>query len=140
MEELKILRRIDKIKAPQDFERLVLARLERGTAGGREKAGRPVFLKAVLAGAGALLLVGGIYLGLNDRLGGPLPLETAGKDPSGRSSYGSLPADGRAGSSGMVPLLETVDYSDEIHGNSRGAQTVYLLEQVSEGSSSGIKF
>ncbi len=139
MEELKILRRIDKIKAPRDFERQVLARLERETGGRREKAGRPVFLRAAMAGAGALLLAGGIYLGLNDRLGGPSPLETAG-NPSGRSSYGARPASGPEGLPGMEPLLETVDYSDEIHGNSRGARTVYLLEQVSEGPSSGIKF
>ncbi len=139
MEELKILRRIDKIKASPDFERRVLTRIEHETAA-KERLGWPVFLKASLAGAGALLLVGGIYLGMHKNIGWDSPSSTV-SGPGIRATYrNSVPAAGAEGRSGMVPLLETVDYSEEMHGASSGARAVYLLEQVSGGSSSGIKF
>jgi len=138
MEKLKILGNIERVKAPAGFEKQVLARIGQ-EAGKREKGRMLVILRTALAGAAALAV---IAIGINvihKHAGQTLPVETAGIE-SRAPDYGRYSVPERSGGQGYLPLLETVDYTDEIRGGSPGARTVYILEQVSEGQTSGIKY
>mgnify|MGYP005832869793 CR=1 FL=1 len=130
MEELDILRKLDRVRAPEGFERLVHERI---AAGSENKTSlRPAF-RFVLAGAAALVLVGMVLIGVftpSRRPAGPVvgrgrgekPVEEALVDRSGRVVT----------SASAMPLLETIDYSGEVGAVSFDPRTVYILEQVPE--------
>jgi hypothetical protein len=66
---------------------------------------------------------------------------TGGGATGSRDSGIATAAWGRASDSqSVIPVLETVNYSAEVRNASYEPRTVYILEQVSEGIPSGIKY
>jgi len=132
MEELGLLKKLEKVKAPYDFEQKVMAQVTLRKRSLRQK--RTAF-RLSLAGAFASLLV--VFVLLNVFvLGKKAPLRVADlkKDIS--------PASGMVQSSAeqLIPVIETLDYSTEIRSQSYEPQTIYLLEQVSDTTPKGIKY
>jgi hypothetical protein len=117
MGERELLDRLNRVGAPAGFEGRVLAELARRKIRA-PRAGRiPVFAYAgsAVAFLAAVVVVGGLLL----------------RKPETRRAA----LDDKA-----VPVMETVDYSSEIRNASYEPQTIYILEQVSEASSSGISY
>lgn len=132
MDELELLKKLDRVRAPADFELRVMARvsLEKKGLGRRRTA-----FRLSLAGAFASLLA--VFVLLNVFvLQKKVPVGTAGVNESAVSI--SQRAKGPAGE--MVPVIETLDYSTEVRGRSPEPQTVYLLEQVSDTASREIRY
>jgi len=124
MNELDLKKRLPQVRAPRDFENAVL----KGLAPRRERRIR-AFRAYRLAFSGAALAMAGFLILNVFVLHKPGDVRTA---VHGRSSA--------AFSSETVPIMETLDYSAEIHGAAYEPQTVYILEQVSEASPSGITY
>jgi hypothetical protein len=126
MEELNLLRRLDRVAAPADFELRVRGLLA------RRKADRPREIRArvfrySLAGAGAALLAGfvlvntvfigpGSFSGIAERRGAVAP------------------------ESERLPVMETVNYRNEVRNASLHPEAVYILENVSYASDSRIRY
>ena len=127
MDDANLLRKLDKISAPPDFERLVMSELIRRREA-LPRARRLQTFRLSLAGAAAALLV--CFLILNmfvfQKYG---PARMAGRDAEEVLS----PND-------FLRITEAVDYGSEIRGASYEPQTVYILEQVSNASNTLIKY
>jgi hypothetical protein len=132
MDELELLKKLDRVKAPADFELRVMARVSLEKKGLKRR--RTAF-RLSLAGAFASLLAVFVFLNVFV-LQKKLPVGTAGVNESAVSV--SQRAKGPAGE--MVPVIETLDYSTEVRGRSPEPQTVYLLEQVSDTASREIRY
>jgi hypothetical protein len=152
MEGHELLGKMNRAKAPTEFETRVLARL------GEERQARVrrrTTLRYALAGAAGVVVIG--FLALNTLVLQKKPAETlAAKSGSAERSMAfggsvqdaaannlSLPAAGRARediSRTALPVLEAVDYSREVRSVSYEPQTVYILEQVSDVRPSEIKY
>jgi hypothetical protein len=130
MEGHDLLKKLGRVKAPDGFEQDVLARLpgERG-----RRARQRVIQRFAYAGSVGVFLIGAFLAAtfIFNGTGGPGFLGT-GRAPAmwGRVSEPES----------VVPVLETVDYSAEVWNASTEPRTVYILEQVSEGIPSGIKY
>ncbi len=130
MEGHDILKKLGRVAAPDGFEQSVLARLpaERTRRSRRRAVGRYAF-----AGSAGVFLIGAVLAAVFLFNGGGAP---------GSSGPGPAPAVwGRVTDpQPVIPVLETVDYSAEVRNASYEPRTIYILEQVSEGIPSGIKF
>ena len=135
------------VAAPEDFERSVLARL------GQEKerrARRARHVRFAYAGAAALVLIGFIVLAVPRLAERGAPGLVAEKDATAAlmSALGEArPIEARArwafpasASADIIPVLETLDYGSEFRSASNAGRTVYILEQISEGRPSEIKY
>jgi len=132
MEEFEMLADWTKVEAPPGFERSVLSELSRRKQ--RRKRARRMRLMmagvAVPAAALVMVLVTGI----------------SGPDPGRRASIRAdettpLYAPGaRRGGLPTIPITEAVSYSKEIRTRRRDSRTIYILEQVSDKSDTGIMF
>ncbi len=132
MEELGLLKKLEKVKAPPNFEQKVMARVSlRKKSVGR----RPAALRLSLAGAFATLLIAFVLLnifvlqkkapvGVSDMKKGVPPAAEMVQSAAGR----------------IVSVIETLDYSTEVRSRSNGAKTIYLLEQVSDTTSQEILY
>ncbi len=128
MDDIKLLGRLDRVTAPPDFDRRVLARVAERRATAAQTRRATVF-RFSLAGATAALLVGFVVLNVfvlrpsvsDDRAGAGL---AAGLFDQARE----------------VPVMETVNYGREIRSASREPGAVYILEQVSNTSNIPIKY
>lgn len=132
MQEYDMLDGIERVKAPDDFERNVLHLLF-------EKKKKNVKAKTLrLSLAGALSTVAVLIVGINFFI---LPQRGA-VDISGLE--GEIPAFFERGVSreGMetIPIIERVDYSKEIRSRRQEAPTIYLLEQCSDKTNREIKY
>lgn len=131
MDELNLLKRMERVKAPPDFEEKVLAQLS---------LRRKINLKArrlrfSLAGAFSAALVLLIILNVSI-IWKKNPVERADLE---RGLYRDFQrGEGLAGVT--VPIMEAVDYRGEIKTRSPEPRTIYILEQVVEGSSNEIKY
>jgi len=123
MNELDLKKRLPQVRAPRDFERAVLGELapRRARRVRAFRAYRFAFSGAALALAAFLII--SVFV--------PRTPEDVRTAALGRSA---------ASSSETVPVMETLDYSAEIYGAAYEPQTVYILEQVSEASPSGITY
>jgi hypothetical protein len=132
MEELGLLKKLEKVKAPPDFEQKVMAQVSLRKRNIRQK--RTAF-RLSLAGAFASLLA--IFVLLNVFvLEKKAPLGVAdGKKDSAAASEKAPTVSGQ-----MIPVIETLDYSTEVRSRSYEPQTIYLLEQVSDTTSKEIKY
>ncbi len=134
MDEMNLLANLNRVKAPPDFEQKVLARVSLLRRTQRERRMR---LSFSLAGAFASLLVVFVLLNvfvLQDRA----PQSVSGVDRALSPAASEItPA---AVLRGTVPVIETLDYSSELHRRSAEPETVYLLEQVSDTTPRGIKY
>ena len=134
MEELDLRRYLDQVTAPPGFEGRVLANL----ASRKEKRRRRerIFRLAFAGGAAvalvAVLITNAPFLQksapvIASKLSGP-----AAENESLRgTAFRSLD---------VIPVMETVDYADEVKHLSYEPETVYKLEQVSEAALTEIKY
>ncbi len=138
MEGLELLKKFSGVRAPEGFERTVLDRLPSERT---RRSRRQFFLRYAYAGSAAVFLVGAVMAALLLFNG------DGGRTPAG-NQIGKFPGPGpvfsdRAGTPEalpFIPVLETVNYSAEVRSASYEPQTIYILEQVSEGAPSGIKY
>ncbi len=137
MEGHDLLARLDKVKAPGDFEVRVLARIEGERRRLRVQRTR---LRFAFAGTAAAVLAGFVMVN-TFVLHKPAPsqLSVAGKQAPATPA-GFVPVSAEPSPSNLVPVMERLDYSSELRNVSYEPQTVYILEQVSEGAPSGVKF
>jgi hypothetical protein len=121
MEELSLLKKMDAVTAPPDFEQRVMARLslERRAAGRRWPG-----LGLSLAGAFATLLA--VFVGLN---------VFVLREPSAVTASKARAV--AEGSQQIIPVIETFDYGAEIRGRAPESGTIYLLEQISDTTPNG---
>jgi hypothetical protein len=134
MDEITILKKLEKVKAPPDFEQQVMARLSlRRRSLRRQQVG----FRLSLAGAFASLILVFVLLNvfvLQNRA--PLGVSQAESARSGAAA-GLQPG---AGFGQTIPIIETLDYSSEIRSRSLEPEAIYLLEQVSDTTPKGVKF
>jgi hypothetical protein len=136
MEGHEQLVKLTRARAPEGFERAVLARLPEARQQ-RARARRAAAYRLAFAGSAALLLVG--FLVFHPSTREPDTVLTSAErqalsaTPGGRQG-GPVPA----ARSGFVPVYETMDYSSEFRNARTQPPTVYILEQVSESASSEI--
>ena len=133
MDELNVLKNLDTVKAPPDFEQRVMAQISLRKRSRRER--RRAFGLS-LAGAFASLVVVAVLLNvfvLQKRV--PLGVAERAQDFAPASSLAE-----RAAAQQSIPVIETLDYATEIRSRSTEPQAIYLLEQVSETTVREIKY
>jgi hypothetical protein len=133
MDEMSMLKKLATVKAPPGFEQSVMARLDLRRRSERRK--RSV-LRLSLAGSLASLV--GAFVLLNVFvLRQKAPVVTMGK----RDAAAAVSGTARRAAGGLpVPIIETFDYASEIRSLSPRPRTVYLLEQVSDTTPTGITY
>jgi len=132
MEELNILEKLEKVKAPLDFEQKVLTLL---TTRKEKKQLMIKNLRLSFAGSFAFLVVFFILLNVFvlQKKG---PLDFADLEKGIQTNFQKKGPNAR----GYIPIIEVVDYSKEIQSLSYEPQTIYILEQVSEEIKGNIKY
>ena len=125
MSEWDIMKRLDTVKAPPDFEQRLMARLslEKRAAARRRPA-----LGLSLAGAFASLLA--VFVALNVfvlRQQAPVTVSKAEAGAEARTQQ-------------IIPVIETFDYGTEIRSRAPESDTIYLLERVSDTAPGGITY
>lgn len=128
MEAYKLLKGLETVKAPSDFEQKVRAQLSLR----KRKHVRSRTLRFSLTGAFAVLLVINIFI-----LSGQGTSRFSGleRDLSPIAQAGER---FMAGSS--IPIIETIDYASEVRTLTNEMPTVYILEQVSWTTDTKIKY
>ncbi len=134
MDVPNLLKKLERIKAPPDFEQKILAQLSLR----KRRKLRIKYLRLSLAGAFSVALV--FFMAVNVFI---LPkkgsLEVADFEKT-LASPSTFQGRGEPRRGETIPIIEAVDYAGEIQSASRGPQTIYILEQVSEGTSTKIKY
>ena len=154
MEGFELFSEVKRVSAPEDFEACVLARLPGET---RARIRRRSNVRIAFAATAAAAVIGGVLLGVFV-LPSRSPVMVAGKGgvpakglqvvAAGKGAGQTAPvpivtaslSPQELGSGGYVPMLEKVDYSSEYRNVAHQPKTVFILEQVSEGSPSGVRF
>ena len=133
MSEWDILKRLDTVKAPPDFEQKVMARLSLRK---RMERRRRAVLRWSMAGSFASLAAVAVLLNVFVFQGRtPSGVAGRGKDVASASSLIQ-----KAAAEQTISIIETLDYRTEMRGRSPEPETVYLLEQVSDTAPRGIKY
>jgi hypothetical protein len=127
MEDFNLLRKLNRVSAPADFERRVLAQLA------QKRAALPQIRRArafrfSLAGAAVALLISFVILNFFVF------------EKSGPAQFAGQNARNVPGLNEVVPITETMDYWREVRNASYEPRTVYILEQVSDASNTLIKY
>jgi hypothetical protein len=125
MEERNIFDRLERVAAPEGFEDGVLAELPRRK---ERRAHALLIYRYAFAGGAAVLLATLILVNV-------LVL----RKPGGVSLAGKGMKSGPVATE-AVQVMETMDYSTEVHNASYEPRTVYILEQVSEASPQEITY
>jgi hypothetical protein len=124
MDDTSILRKLDRLGAPSDFESRVLTELARRRA--TQAADRRTrTLRYSLAGAAAALFAGFFILNV-------FVLRKGDLSQAGARSL--------AGLQYSLPITETMNYRNEVRNASPEPRTIYILEQVSDSPSKYIKY
>jgi hypothetical protein len=129
-----LLKKLERVKAPPDFEQKILAQL----ALRKRKKLRVKYLRLSLAGAFSAALV--FFIVVNFFIlpkKGPVGVADLEKSLASPSTF-QRTVEPKKGET--IPIIEAVDYSGEIQSVSRQNQTIYILEQVSESTSPKIKY
>jgi len=133
MSEWDILKRLDTVKAPPDFEQKVMARLSLRK---RMERRRRAVLRWSMAGSFASLAAVAVLLNVFVFQGRtPSGVAEKGKDVASASSLIQ-----KAAAEQTISIIETLDYRTEMRGRSPEPETVYLLEQVSDTTPRGIRY
>jgi len=127
MEDISLLRKLERVTAPPDFEERVLTQLARRRASAGQARRVQVFRYSLAGAAAALFLC---FLVLN-----VFVLKTGGPG----DMAGPL-AQNDQNRSGVLPVMETVDYGREVRSASLDPRAVYILENVSYASNPQIKY
>jgi hypothetical protein len=131
MEEFNILNKLEKVKAPPDFEQKVLAQISL-----RRRQIRARTLRLSLAGAFSAIVVFLLVINFFFFPGkGLVSLTDLEKEQSPLFSRGE-----RLAPSEYIPIIEAVDYQGEVRSVSRDPATIYILEQVSDETSTDIMY
>jgi len=129
MDVTNLLEKLERVKAPPDFEQSVLDLLSERK---EKKQLKWKHLRLSFAGALALLLV--FFVAINVfvlQKKGALDLTDMERD---------IPSAGNMRPMDYIPIIEIVDYNREIQSVSSEPQTIYLLEQVSDSHREKIKY
>ena len=121
MEELDLRRAFKTVQAPPGFEQMVLSRLREVQAGAAAVRTRPLGLRLALAGGLAALLASFVLINVFVLNPGGSPADLADNRPG----QGTL-------QSGVVQVMDRVDYGREVRNISGDPNTIYILEQVSD--------
>ncbi len=134
MDVPNLLKKLERVKAPPDFEQKILAQLSLR----KRRKLRIKYLRLSLAGAFSAALV--FFMAVNvfilPKRG---PLEVADLE-KGLASPSTFQGRGEPRKGETIPIIEAVDYAGEIQSASWEPQTIYILEQVSEVTSTKIKY
>jgi muramoyltetrapeptide carboxypeptidase LdcA involved in peptidoglycan recycling len=133
MSEWDILKGLDTVKAPPDFEQKVMAQLSLRK---RVERRRRAVLRWSMAGSFASLAAVVFLLNV---------FVFQGRSPSGIAERGKgiSPASSMMQSAAYertVSILETLDYRTEMRSRSSEPETIYLLEQISDTTPRGIRY
>jgi len=133
MSEWDILKGLDTVKAPPDFEQIVMAQLSLRK---RVERRRRAVLRWSMAGSFASLAAVVFLLNV---------FVFQGRSPSGIAERGKgiSPASSMMQSAAYertVSILETLDYRTEMRSRSSEPETIYLLEQISDTTPRGIRY
>jgi len=134
MDVPNLLKKLERVNAPPDFEQKILAQLSLR----KRKKLRVKYLRLSLAGAFSSALV--FFVVVNVFIlpkKGPVEVADFEKSLASPSTF-QRAEELRRGET--IPIIEAVDYAGEIQSASREPQTIYILEQVSESTSTKIKY
>ena len=132
MDELNLLKRLERVKAPPDFEQKILAQLSLR----KRKKLRVKHLRLSLAGAFSAALV--LFIVMNFFI---LPRKSPVEFADLEKGFSSVFQRGEElREREAVPIIEAVDYTGEVQTISQEPQTIYILEQVFEGTNTKIKY
>ena len=133
MEEINILKKLERVKAPFGFEQRIMSQLSLRKRK-QEKARK---LRFSLAGAFSLLAV--FFIVFNVFI---LPQkdmqEFSGLDEESPSILQGRRID--VSQRGIIPVVEAVDYKGEIQALSQEPSTIFILEQVSDTADTQITY
>ena len=133
MSDWEILRQLDTVKAPPDFEQRVMAQLSLRK---RTERRRRSVLRWSMAGSFASLAAAAVLLNIFVFQGrSPIGIADRQKDITPASSVVQ-----RAAYERTIPITENLDYRTEMRSRSAEPETIYLLEQVSDTTPIGIKY
>lgn len=131
MEEFNLLKKLERVKAPPDFEQKVLAQLSL-----RKRQVKVRHLRVSLAGAFSAIIILFVVINLFILPGKtPISFIKQEKGISASSQDRELTRQRE-----FIPIIESVDYRREIQSNSREPSTIYILEQVSDETSAEIRY
>ncbi len=132
MEAYELLKRLETVKAPSDFEQKMMAQLSlRKRKHVRSRTLR-VSLTGALAGGIAVLLAINFFILPGQ---GPARISSPEMDLASSALYGERFAAGES-----ISIIEIVDYASEIRTLTNEVPTVYILEQVSWTTDTKIKY
>jgi len=133
MEELGLLKKLEKVKAPPDFEQKIMARvsLQKRSLGPKRSA----FRLSLAAGFASLMAV---FVLLNVFVLQKKPLVGVSGLKKDIPPVSGMVVQTSAGQT--IPVIETLDYSTEVRSRSFEPQTVYLLERISDTTSKEISY
>jgi len=123
MDTAKAWKGLERVTAPADFEDRVFKELDRRRKMGPQLRKARLFKWAISGSAAALLAVFTI-------------LNVFVLDKGARSSLETASAAGRDPNY----IMESVDYAGEVRAASSDPRTIYLLEQISDTSTSTIRY
>lgn len=122
MKDADVWNGLERVTAPADFEDRVLRGMDRRRAAPRMRMSR--LFKWTLSGSAAALLIGFAVLNLFVFKSGPLSLSENASATAGEA----------------IQIMENVNYHPETLAGASESGTIYLLEQVSDASSSTIRY
>lgn len=132
MEAYELLKRLETVKAPSDFEQKMMAQLSlRKRKHVRSRTLR-VSLTGALAGGIAVLLAINFFILPGQ---GPARISSPEMDLASSALYGERFAAGES-----ISIIETVDYASEIRTLTNEVPTIYILEQVLWTTDTKIKY
>ncbi len=134
MDVPNLLKKLERVKAPPDFEQKIMAQLSLR----KRRKRRIKYLRPSLAGAFSAALV--FFIAVNVFIlpkKGPLEVADLEKGLASASTFqgGGEPRNGET-----IAIIEAADYAGEIQSASWEPQAIYILEQVSDGTSTKIKY
>jgi len=131
MEEFNLLKKLERVKAPPDFEQKVMAQISL-----RRRQIRTRTLRLSLAGAFSAIVV--LFIVVNVFF---LPQKSPLKFVGGETEISSsLQESGITVEKDFIPIIESVDYTREFQSVSQDPSTIYILEQVSDETSAELKY
>jgi hypothetical protein len=133
MDELNLLEKLESVKAPPGFEQRVLTQLSVR----KRKRVRVRNLSLSMAGAFSAALV--IFIVLNVFIL-PERSHVGIAEMDKKSMAPAFEAEEITAKRPTIPIIEAVDYGEEVRSISTEPRTIYLLEQVSDEVSSTIKY
>jgi hypothetical protein len=134
MDVPNLLKKLERVKAPPDFEQKILAQLSLR----KRRKQRIKYLRPSLAGAFSAALV--FFIVVNVFILPKKGTREVADLEKGLASPSIFQRGGGPRKGETIPIIEAVDYAGEIQSASREPQTIYILEQVSEGTSTKIKY